>query len=205
MAILLKTYLTTDEYMNALHDLTTLIERQWVYWISFRSVLGIPANFTEAKMNEFISATKRELLIHLVPSADNLQIRSHKEEFGQKSDAFITELCTNLKLPTRSKKHSDLVHCYWSNVGPDLPCLLIVYSVLRVCAASEAQCERYFSSEAILHSSLRNRMAPDLIQAILNIRFNQKFIVERMQSLEKAKDAFIESDPEDSDSNIDIE
>ena len=40
------------------------------------------------------------------------------------------------------------------------------------CCASEAATERVFSSEAIVHSDLRNRMDPDTARAIMKVRWN---------------------------------
>jgi hypothetical protein len=61
----------------------------------------------------------------------------------------------------------------------ELPHLAVIYNIFRVMAASEAQCERYFSSEAILHTQLRNRLDPNLVAQILWIRFNQSIILQK--------------------------
>ena len=48
----------------------------------------------------------------------------------------------------------------------------VVVKVLNSISATEAAAERVFSAEKILHSTLRNKMKPNLVTAMLKIRYN---------------------------------
>ncbi len=61
---------------------------------------------------------------------------------------------------------------YWKVLYDKLPELSVVVRVGFASCATEAATERTFSSEGIMHNSLRNRLSNDLVQSLLKIRWN---------------------------------
>ena len=100
--------------------------------------------------SDFLAECKTELLSHLSPTLATIVTAKNK---------FKEDNCYN-------------VHAYWSSIAFELPCLHLIFRVLSVCASSEAACERMFSLEKVVHSSIRNTLSPALVKAIMCIRLN---------------------------------
>ena len=102
-----------------------------------------------------------------------------------------------MPLPSGKRKRigltSDTVSKYWDIVGPDVPCIFFIFQLLSKCAATEAAAERLFSSEAVIHTDLRNQLAPGLTEALVKIRRNYPILGDqdaRLRSL--GADVFVE-------------
>jgi hypothetical protein len=141
----------------------------------------------------FYQAALAEMSLHLQPT-NHPTLRTARETFDEKEKAIAAEYSVDANggLPTRKGPHVDLLSEYWKVAGLVLPALKTLYNVLKVCSASEAECERYFSSEAIVHSNLRNALEPGLVNDILFVQYNQKAIKE--QEMIKEKFSFNDSD-----------
>ncbi len=62
---------------------------------------------------------------------------------------------------------------YWDAVGFELPVLrFVAISVLGKCVATEASCERMFSTEGLVHNSVRNQLNPSVVDAMVRVRNN---------------------------------
>lgn len=139
---------------------------------------------------------------HLHPT-NHPHLRIARETFIQKEAAVAAAYSSDATNSLPARKHGppvDLLSDYWKVAGLTLPALKTIYNVLKVCSSSEAECERYFSSEAIVHSDLRNALEPELVNDILFIQYNQKSVKEQ----EKIKNSF-EVSPEDECEEIQYE
>ena len=77
----------------------------------------------------------------------------------------------------RKKKSEHLdgifnVDRYWNMVALEVPELFAIYRVLRASCATEASCERMFSSEAAIHDDLRNSLSVKTMESVMKIRWN---------------------------------
>jgi len=81
------------------------------------------------------------------------------------------------KRPSIYKK---IVEEYWGANVRDLPALFVVANILLKCSASEAEVERLFSSEALIHSKNRNRMSNESAFQHLFVRWNYDTIAENV-------------------------
>jgi hypothetical protein len=72
---------------------------------------------------------------------------------------------------------------YWMAKHFDAPELSVVARALLSIKAYEASCERSFSSQKLLHTALRNKLQPEVIQASQFIRLNEQ----KMRELEATK------------------
>ena len=74
------------------------------------------------------------------------------------------------------RKVVEEVELYYGRTSPDFSALKVVCKILMSCPASEAGAERFFSYEKIIHSDLGNRMKPEMVRAIMQIKCNQKIV-----------------------------
>ena len=72
---------------------------------------------------------------------------------------------------------------YFDVVGANILTFYFVYRVLSKCSASEAAAGRFFSSEGAIHNKLRNRLNPDITEAVVKVHWNQEPIKELVHSL----------------------
>ena len=61
---------------------------------------------------------------------------------------------------------------YWRTVNVTMPALSVIVRIATAACATEAATERTFSSEAIIHSKLRNRLATEKVNNRGKIRWN---------------------------------
>jgi hypothetical protein len=71
------------------------------------------------------------------------------------------------------------VESYWKSLVFELPNIFVIAFVLLACTASEAGCERFFSSEAFVHSELRNKLGNEVTNAITFVRGNYGWLTSR--------------------------
>jgi hypothetical protein len=55
----------------------------------------------------------------------------------------------------------------------------VIVLILLACCANEAGCERFFSSEGLIHTSLRNQLDDEVTASIMSIRANYEWLVTR--------------------------
>lgn len=90
--------------------------------------------------------------------------------FQSVSAAFAQNVSMDNLQPVRSDSRdengdSDSVHQYFVMLSIHFPCLFFIYTLLSKCSSSEAETERYFSHESLVHSFLRNRLKHDAVCA----------------------------------------
>lgn len=152
--------LTAAVQKLAFSELEKLVDKQYLMWIKFRSSVNLPDKYNAENKNTFLLDARADLYQHLQP-ASNL-IRTAKQLFEEEtSDKNLLNL-------------GPKVEEYWRHSAYDFRSLSVIYTVLAACPATEASAERFFSYEKIVHSELRNRMNPDLVNAILTVKCNEQ-------------------------------
>lgn len=146
-----------------------LVNKQWDQWMDSSKFVGIPREFQnqEAKPN-FILEVSRELTKHLVGSSD--LIAQAKKRFADSSLTLENEYMEGKRFPRPgAETHLKLFNLdlYWDTVALELPSLYFLFRILSKCPCTEAAAERFFSSEAVIHSKVRNRLDPDTVRSLM--------------------------------------
>ena len=58
-----------------------------------------------------------------------------------------------------------------------LPSIHFIYRLLSHCCATESGTERMFSSEKQIHNTIRNGLSPNVVRAIIGIRWNYEALM----------------------------
>lgn len=91
-------------------------------------------------------------------------IQAARASFRTNSEAFAQAVAKDDYQPVRKTDEAqDSVYQYYIALSLRYPCLFFIYNILSKCSASEAETERYFSLEGLVHSHLRNRLQHDAV------------------------------------------
>jgi hypothetical protein len=174
--------LTNDECIEANKELLWLINKQFGIWQQHASSLCLPDEYVIGdKANEFFLAAVADLAKHANKTEELMKFAA--DSFTEKCNRLEHEYEHGEKvpLPNRGKQTPDdgIVNLYWLQVCACVPSLYFVYRMLSSCAATEAASERMFSAEAIVHSSERNRLNPEVTAHLVKIRRNFEVLVSK--------------------------
>jgi hypothetical protein len=167
---------------EAYEELDGLVAKQWHIWQRFPKLFLLPDSYvvvsggpTPSSQNDFILRARGSLTQHLTGAT--LAIRRAREAFQVSAVQVETLLRGGGALPDRKRRSDKLVpvfnpRMYWSSLGWEHPELYVIYNVGEHCSATEAAVERLFSTEAICHDRIRNRMRAATVEAIMSVRWN---------------------------------
>jgi hypothetical protein len=178
--------LTLQHHQYAFSNLKYLLEKQYVKWGEYRDAVSLPHAFATMTVQDFLLHARSDLTRHINCTDD--VTRAARLQFRTLSTATMERLRGGEKMPL-PRKWSDQtcrvynVDQYWQAVGGDLPAIYFVYRILSNCCATEAATERVFSLESRIHNTLRNRMSPDLLQALMHVRWNYEPLMRVVQRL----------------------
>ena len=123
---------------------------------------------------EFFRRCVLELSQHR--SADLELMQSSRAEFARGIQRITVDYasaeCYARPKSAKSPIWSSLIHIYWSTLRFSCPHFHFIYHILSHCCATEAGTECTFSSEKMIHYAIRNSLDPQLIRAIMTIRWN---------------------------------
>ena len=163
-----------------------MIEKQYIKWGEYRDAVGLPHAFVTMTQHDFLLRARSDLTRHIHCTDDVM--RAARLRFRTNSTAIMERLRGSEKMP-QPKKWSDRncqvynVDEYWQAVGGDVPAIYFVYRIMSNCCATEAATERVFSLESRIHNTLRNRMSPELLQALMHVRWNFEPLMRVLQRL----------------------
>jgi len=162
--------LTDEQKKKGLKELQLFIEKCYNYWVQYRKCVNLPTSFilSDESKEDFISKCRNEICTHL--EGRESEVKSEQEVFRRMCEQAKQDVQNSFDvnesfLPDRSCKTTveDSVKYYYTNLSVELPLLFFLFSLFRVCSASEAEVERYFSDEALPHNYLRNRLKEDKV------------------------------------------
>lgn len=169
-----------------MEELDALVDNCWHIWQEKQDVFGsaMPLAFRVRNINDnvemdekrdaFKIAANEQLTSHMLAQSD--RIRNAKARFTQTSNAIFADLSRGAGCPKPERgpvvRDRFKLPDYWLAVQCDLPALYPVFLVLNSVCATEAGCERIFSKEGFIHSTLRNRMNHRLVVAMLRNAMN---------------------------------
>ncbi len=167
--------LTLEQHQYAFANLKYLIDQQFSKWVEYHDAVGLPRAFYTMRPDEFLLCARSDLTRHIHCVEDIT--RAARLRFREQSTAIMERLREGEKVP-RPTKWSDgqckvyNVNEYWQAVGGDLPAIYFVYRIMSNRCATEAATEQVFSLESRIHNTLRNRMSPELLLAVMHMRWN---------------------------------
>jgi hypothetical protein len=178
--------LTLEQHQYAFANLKFLIDKQFSKWVEYRDAVGLPHAFFTMRPDDFLLLARSDLTRHIHCTEDIT--RAARLRFRDQSTAIMERLRGGEKIP-RPTKWSDQngkvynVNEYWQAIGGDLPALYFVYRIMSNCCATEAATERVFSLESRIHNTLRNSMSPELLRALMHVRWNYEPVMRVLKRL----------------------
>lgn len=180
LALWPKVLLTIRDKQRAFSELNGLIAKQYEKWVEFRELVTLPLEYGLNNRQSFLIDCRAELQNYISSGSPSMRVST--AYFVEQSNELIEILRAGRRLPkpySRGRKYDGSIYNlehHWNAIAVEIPALAVVYRVLSHCAATEAAAERFFSSEAIIHSRIRNRMDPDLIKNIMYVRWNHELV-----------------------------
>jgi hypothetical protein len=167
---------STAVWNDVLVQLRWLVDKQWEKWMELKDVVQFPCDDDDEQQHkeDFIRLCVLQLSQHR--SAELELVESSRAAFARQIQAAVSEYelsgCYAKPKTAKSPIWSCYVHAYWSTLRFSCPEIYFIYQILSHCCATEAGTERMFSSEKMIHSMIRNRLDPQLVAAIMTIRWN---------------------------------
>lgn len=168
---------STATWNEIVGELRWFVEKQWDKWMELKAVVEFPdeeLNVDNPDKRDFIRLCVLELSHHR--SGELELIQSSRAAFlrsidNVRADYESAQVYARPKM-AKSPLWSSSLHAYWSTLRYSCPHIYFIYHILSHCCATEAGTERMFSSEKMIHSSIRNQLHPELTRAIMTIRWN---------------------------------
>jgi hypothetical protein len=163
-----------------IEELKWLVAKQWDKWVELKDVVQLPWEDDDDLNNqsEFVRRCVLDLSQHR--SGDIELIQDGRQAFRRAIQSARREYesaeCYAKPKSSKSLIWQSNVQAYWSTLRYSCPAIYFVHHLLSHCCATEAGTERMFSSEKLIHSLIRNQLAPDLVRAIMTIRWNYEAI-----------------------------
>lgn len=159
-----------------IEELKWLVAKQWDKLVELKDVVQLPWEDDDDLNNqsEFVRRCVLDLSQHR--SGDIELIQDGRQAFRRAIQSVRREYesaeCYAKPKSSKSLIWQSNVQAYWSTC----PAIYFVHHLLSHCCAKEAGTERMFSSEKLIHSLIRNQLAPDLVRAMMTIRWNYEAI-----------------------------
>ena len=188
-------HVSTLLWNTILSELRWFVHKQWDKWLELREIVQLPCEEDDdCDETEFVRRCTLELSLHR--SGELQLIHDSREAFRRAVHRVRAEYesaeCFAKPKSARSSVWSSHVQAYWSTLRYSCPTIHFVYHLLSHCCATEAGTERMFSSEKMIHSMIRNQLAPELVRAIITIRWNY-------EALQQFHGTMVERDLSDDD------
>jgi hypothetical protein len=154
---------------KAATELEEYIRENFSFWKSTNTIV-LPDD-----QDKFIRECLGELDRHFQPL--NCQfVRQARKEFRDNAEKMKSQMAEKQPKPKHLGEGCMFaVSAYWETCG--LSRLAIVARLLMTCASSEAGTERFFSFECAIHSELRNRLSPEVVEQLLYNRCNFNWVM----------------------------
>jgi hypothetical protein len=170
---------TNSGWQLVLRELRFLVDKQWEQWLRHSVIVQLPPDVSTK--DAFLDQCNLELTEHR--AALSQVVLGARESFRTHVSEVLAamEASSDIAKPAKAKLQNSIwcssVDVYWRKLHFSLPSIHFIYRLLSHCCATESGTERMFSSEKQIHNTIRNGLSPNVVRAIIGIRWNYEALM----------------------------